>query len=191
MNLASKIPAIVFLCFWLFSGLYLGLGGISRVNVDEVNEQIEAKRNVLQKDTINYTFKKVKYTTLYDFELAIENQNLVDYFSWVNGLNKFSSLLLTAMSFGIIGAIISILIEIAFGGTSVENTAFITKPILGLLTGLVVLGISYILPTIVVKGNTEIRPISLMFICLFCGIYSNKFYDKLEATFEKTFIVKK
>lgn len=48
------------------------------------------------------------------------------------------------------------------------------------LTGLVIMGLSYLLPMVLINEGGKIRPFTLMFLSLFGGMYSNAFYEKLS-----------
>lgn len=182
-----KIIAFLTLCVWLLTGLYFGMGGISRISVDDVTETIDKQKDALKKDTIDVVLNDVTIQNKYQLKYILEYSNLENYFPWAIQLTTFSSFLVTSMSFGLLGSIINILIQIVFSSVKIEDSNYISKPLLGLLTGIVVLGLSYILPTLIIKGSAEIRPLSLMFLCLFCGIYSDKFYEKMSKSFDKLF----
>jgi hypothetical protein len=182
-----KIISFIILCMWLLAGLYFGIGGISRISVDEVTESIDKQKDALKKDTINIKLDGVDIENKYQLKYILEYSNLENYFPWAIQLTTFSSFLVTSMSFGLLGAMINILIQIVFSASKIEDSNYVSKPLLGLLTGIVVLGLSYIIPTLIVKGNAEIKPLSLMFLCLFCGIYSDKFYEKMSNSFDKFF----
>jgi hypothetical protein len=182
-----KIIAFLILCVWLVAGLYVGIGGISRISVDETMETIDKDKDQLQKDSINIIQDGITFTSKYDLKIYLEYSNLQNYFPWAIQLTTFSCFLLTSMSFGLLGSFINVLIDICHAKVKIEESNYISKPLIGMLTGLVVLGLSYLIPTLIVKGSSEIKPLSLMFLCLFCGIYSNKFYEKLAASFDKFF----
>lgn len=180
-----KSLIVIVLTVWILSGLYFGLGGISRISVDEVVETLNARKNELIKDTINVDVDGITVKNRYEYMVLLEHDNVEEYFPWAMELTSFSALLVTAMSFGLLGAVISLFHDISINKNLIEDVSYISKPILGLLTGLVVLGISHLLPALIIKNTSEIRPLSLMFFSLFCGIYTSKFYEKLAILFEK------
>ena len=182
-----KIIAFLILTVWLLAGLYFGMGGISRISVDEVTESIDKQKDALKKDTTDLVLNGITIQNKYQLKYVLEYSNLENFFPWAIQLTTFSSFLVTSMSFGLLGAIINILIQIVTSNLKVEESNYISKPLLGLLTGIVVLGLSYLLPTLIVKGDAQIKPLSLMFLCLFCGIYSAKFYEKMSDSFDKLF----
>ncbi len=109
-------------------------------------------------------------------------------FPLVKIIPSFFGLILTAMCFGMIGSLISILLRIVGDQyTKPGEVKYISEPVLGLFTGLCVLGISYVLPTILVSKSDTLRPITLMFLALFFGIYSKNFFEKLASLFPKFF----
>jgi hypothetical protein len=178
------LPALI-LAIWLLGGLYVGIAGITKVSSDEVLESIVQDRDKLQKDTINTTWNGQHVATLYDLKYLSEYTTLTNLFPWTQAIPKFTAYLITAMAFGLLGALIGLIKDLALTATVARDTKWFSRPLLGLLTGLVVLGLSYLLPTVLIKGNNEIRPLTLMFLCLFCGIFSEKFYHSLASSFDK------
>jgi H+/Cl- antiporter ClcA len=182
----NKLPFAV-LMFWLLAGLYFGIGGITRVNVDETLDNLNQDKDKLLKDTLTAKVGVITVSNQYELKYVTEYANLEHYFAWTIKIPKFTAFLITAMCFGLLGAVISIIKALAFGATKLNDSKWISEPLLGLLTGLVVLGLSYILPTLLTKGGIDIRPLTLMFLCLFCGIYTEKFYNTLSSAFDKIF----
>ncbi|WP_158800254.1 hypothetical protein [Pedobacter sp. L105] len=187
-----KILACLILLLWLITGLLLGVGGVTKLNSDEAIETINRRKEELIKQTIppTTTSQGTSVANLYELLIANEHEGIAYFFTWTVNFPKFTALCITAMSFGLLGSVISLIKELIDKSVSPDSINFIAKPFLGILTGLVVLGISYMLPTILIKGASEIRPITLMFISLFCGIYIDKFYKKLESSFDKIISVK-
>jgi len=180
-----KLVAAIVMAIWLLGGLYVGVAGITKVSSDEVLESIVQDRDKLVKDTVNTTWNGQHVTTLYDLKYLREYTTLNSLFPWTQAIPKFTAYLITAMAFGLLGSLIGLIRDVALTAGAVPDAKWFSKPLLGLLTGLVVLGLSYLLPTVLIKGNNEIRPLTLMFLCLFCGIFADKFYHSLASSFDK------
>lgn len=181
----NKIGIIAVFLIFLFSGLYFGIGGLSRLKLDETVEELDRNKETLLKDTFNIKLNEITIKNKYDYLYELEANDLENFFPWAIQFSSFSALIITALSFGLLGALIAILKQIAFENLVIEEVKIWSLPLLGLLTGLVIYGLSYILPTALVKNGTELRPITLMFLCLLSGIYSNTFYLRLTKLFDK------
>jgi len=186
-KLNSVIPVAVFI-IWLSSGLYFGVGGLTRAKLDDTLQELEKDKENLQKDTINVTYDDLTFSNKYELKYFLEAESIEKVFPWSIKISSFVGLLLTAFSFGLLGGAISLVKDVAFEGTSLAELKIWSVPLLGLLTGFVVFGLSYLLPTVLIKNGNEVRPVTLMFLCLFGGMYSKNFYEKLSQYFNKMFL---
>ncbi len=181
------VKAIIVLVIWISFGLYFGIGGIARIKLDETQQELESDKEQLQKDTVNVRYEGIDLETKYELKYYLEVRSIENYFPWAVRLSSFVAMLLTAFSFSLLGAVIGIIKEVALKNIPVAETKYWSLPLLGLLSGLVILGLSYLLPTLLIKNGTEIRPLTLMFLCLFGGIFITSFYEKLSQYFNKLF----
>lgn len=182
-----SIVACCFLAVWLIGGLFVGIGGLVKLNADEAIENINKKKDDLLKRPMDpiKTEKGLTITDQYMYAIYNEQEGLERYFEWTIVLPKFAALVITAMSFGLLGGLVNIFKDLATGKTPISEARYVTMPVLGILTGLVVLGLTYVLPTALTKDTGEIRPLTLVFLCLFCGITTEKFYAKIDSFFDK------
>jgi hypothetical protein len=187
-TLAMKILPVIVLLFWGISGLYFGVAGLTRAKLDETLLQLDQDREVLVKDTINMELSGVALENRYQLKYFMEISSTEKVFPWVMSISSFMSLILTSFAFGLLGAIIHLLKEIALEEKDVNATRVYSIPLLGMFSGLIILGISFILPTVLVKGAGEIRPLTLMFLSLFGGLYVSNLHDKLSGYFGKLFL---
>lgn len=189
----KKFSSFAILCIWLAGGLYFGVTALSKLNDFSVAET--GQKDAVKKNTVAAKDAKTFPDSLKKHSVQIKNtrgstvKRPTDacFFGLIH-LTRFNSLLLTSMSFGLLGAIINILLAIVANKTQkIEDVHFISHPLLGALTGLVVVGLVYMAPSLVIKVNspTEIKPLCLMFFCLYCGIYSEQFYKKLAVSLWK------
>lgn len=183
-----KIVASLILLVWFLAGLFFGIGGLTKLNSDETMESIlKNKADLISKPFAPITVNGLTIDNEFEYEISNERDGLEKYFTWTVTLPRFTALTITALSFGLLGAVISLFKDLAFRNKTVLEIPYLSLPLLGILTGLVVLGLSYLLPTLITKGSNEIRPITLMFLCLFCGICADDFYKKIEKSFDKLF----
>ena|ERR1035437_7494692 len=180
---------IVILILFALTGLYFGFSGICKLHLEEEINKLDEKRDELQKVQINRSVDDLPpFTNKYDYEYYMKVSRYEKIFPLVKVIPSFFGLIMTAMFFGLLGSIARIILGIVRNEYSkVNQIKFISEPLLGLFTGLCVLGISYVLPTILVFNGDAIRPITLMFFSLFCGIYASNFFEKLAKLFSKFF----
>ncbi|MCD6067902.1 MAG: hypothetical protein K0S33_2728 [Bacteroidetes bacterium] len=172
----KKFPAIFSLTFFALVSLYFGLGGALNT---EIYNQISAKYDF--KDTIKAKdFEtKVIYSNKAEMMLVKEYDKSKKIFPFIAALPDYIGYLLTACFFGMLGGIISILKGIALDKAKPEDSNYVSIPLLSFFTGLVILGLSYLVPTLLVEGSNKIKPITLLFFSLFAGMYSRHFYEFL------------
>lgn len=116
-----------------------------------------------------------------------ENEKSKDIFPFITYLPEFVGNIFTACFFGLIGGVISILKKIAWENNLPEHTKFISIPLLSFFTGIVVIGLYTIIPNILLTGENKIRPLTLLFLSLFGGLYSIQFYSSLSKAVQTKF----
>jgi hypothetical protein len=171
---------VIFLTFLGITSLYFGVGGsLSSENYNEISKTHDFK----SLDSVK--IDKVVYKNAAELLLARENKKSVVIFPWIVYLPIYVCTILTACCYSLLGALICILKKVAILGIPLSETNYISIPVLGFFTGLVILGLNYVIPTVLVSGDTQIRPITLLFLCLFGGIYVSEFYEFLTKTILK------
>jgi hypothetical protein len=107
-------------------------------------------------------------------------------FAWTYNLPASLPLFITAIAFGILGGIANVVYK-AIGGEVQTTQRLVLKPLFGGFIGLMILGISYVLPAVLTVNEDKVRPISLAFLCLYAGAFSNHVYlwleDKIKSVF--------
>jgi H+/Cl- antiporter ClcA len=184
---------VTMLVLWIIVGLFFGIGGI--VNIQSNNIKNDKHKLGITDDTIQHlnaadtnsviydgiTFKNKRALTQYLNSLPSENFSRI--YSLFDNLPDFMGQIITAFAFGLLGSVIRIILGIAYHSKKIEDVSYISQPLLGMLTGLVVMGISYVIPNLLSKNAVNIDPISLMFFSLFAGIYNKEFYERLHFHF--------
>ncbi|WP_118973974.1 hypothetical protein [Taibaiella koreensis] len=186
-----KVPktGVLLLFIWIAISLYFGLSGLCKLYIEEQVKALDAKKEILQKVEIDRSIDgRPSLKNQYDYQYYMLIANYQKIFPLVYIIPGFLGLVFTAMFFGMIGAVVNILVRIVGNEyTSGTEVKYVSEPILGLFTGLCVLGISYVLPTLLVSESDTIRPITLMFFALFSGLYARKFFEKMSALFPTFF----
>jgi hypothetical protein len=167
---------------WLLLGLYFGSGGITKMeNYNLIKSTIE------QTDTTTVVYKGITFQNKGALLRTLEEEETESIFPWIGSLPSYVSYMITACAFGLLGTIIRLFIHLAIEQKPLETLPVYTLPVLGLLSGLVVLGISLIFPALLFNSDKDIKPSGLMFICLFSGIYVDKLYEGLSNFFTRKF----
>ncbi|MFT5779181.1 MAG: hypothetical protein ACI837_002138, partial [Crocinitomicaceae bacterium] len=100
---------------------------------------------------------------------------------------SFLLLILTSCSFGLVGSALLLTKKIVIGRIIPEYKDALLLPVLGLLSGIIVLGFAELVPTLLIEGEGVIRPITLVFMAFFSGLFVEKFYAWTEAKFDAIF----
>lgn len=176
----SKIIAILFIIFWLLSSIYFGTGGLNYVNRHQPNV---TKIN----DTTQVILNGKYYKNRYELDCKQEDEISSKIYPLLEPLPTSLLYLVTIFSFGLLGSITNIFKQIAIDNKKIENTKYVSEPILGMLTGLIIMGLSFLIPNTLATQEIELKPQSLLFLSLFSGFFSLKFYEYLNKNFGKIF----
>jgi hypothetical protein len=182
--MATKYFAVGFLFLFGLISLYFGIGGsLKTENYNQVSIQYNFNDTTKVED-----FKtKLEFKNFAELALYKEDEKSAKIFPFLSLMPDFLGIILTACFFGMIGGIISILKKIALENKNIEDTNYISIPLLSFFTGLVILGLNYIIPTILVAGENKIRPITLIFTSLFAGIYTPQFFKFITSIAQSKF----
>lgn len=171
--MSQKTIAILFLLCWSLISLYLGIGGTL----------VTENYNQIDKD---YDFASTEpareFRNVAEMLLAIENEKSAIIFPFLPILPAFVATILTACFFGMLGGVISVLKQVAVNKKPITETSYVSIPLLGFFTGMVILGINYIIPAIFVSGENAVRPMTLLFLALFAGMHAEEFYTFISST---------
>lgn len=178
----KQVYPVLLIFFWLIIGLYFGTGGITRLENDNL-----LKKSLNELDTVKVIYHEITFTNKAALISALEQEQTDNIYPWISNIPSFLAYILTACAFGLLGTIVRFFIEIVIEGKPIDGIKYLSAPVLGILTGIVILGISFLLPTLFFNVDADIRPTALMFLCLFSGIYLPQFYENLSAVFQKMF----
>ncbi|MEQ8712333.1 MAG: hypothetical protein RIC80_04915 [Cyclobacteriaceae bacterium] len=174
------------LTVWFGASLYLGMGGYSTIVLDKMKYTLELSPPdsiLISKDGVPKVFGSFR-----EYEYVRVKDEMESIFPFVENLISEIGLLVTSMCFGVIGGVTRILKQITYEeDISIINAQVISIPVLGMLSGIIMLGLTYLIPTILVEGVQNIRPSTLVFLSLFAGLFSKRFYDWLSNSFNKIF----
>jgi hypothetical protein len=168
-------------------GLYFGVGGMAQV---EYNDRLQALTVKVDSDTTQLEYDGMTWkneTELKKYILHQEQQIFFRVFPWVDEVPDIISLLITSCAFCLLGSIVSIMRRLLFENDRPATTFMLLYPLFGAVSGLLVLAINYLLPTILVRDAENLRPITLMFFSLFVGLFLKEFYMKISSVVNSKF----
>lgn len=183
---ASTIAIVVVVILGIVS-MYLAAAGWVIANLDTKISTETKKSNSTEEGVV---YQGVSFANIYEARLAIEREKVTTIFQWVYGIPASLPLLMTALSFGFLGGISNVIYK-AIGGEVQTNQRVLLKPFFGGFIGLMVLGITYVLPAVLMANGDSVRPISLAFLCLYAGAFSNHVYLWLEEKIKSIFALEK
>jgi len=132
------------------------------------------------------------YSNLEKANALLEFKSLKETFgSWIADWPELGKLFITSLIFGALGGVIKTVLQLIRKELLFSDSNVLLFPFLGMLIGLLVLGISYVLPTLLTSSFTEIRKTSLIFFCLFSGLFSEEFISSIKNNFVKLLTTKK
>lgn len=185
---AMIVSLFIFILVFLI-GIYAGIGGLGN---EEYNSKLITLNNLspVPSDTVEIVSEGISYKNkieLQKSQILIQKAKFEKIYPWLDDLPDLIILLITCCSFSLIGSYILIVRELALKTQKTITAHHIIYVINGLLTGLIVLGLSYLLPLVLINDNGTIRPATLMFLSLFGGLYSNKLFEKLSGYVDQIF----
>lgn len=159
--------------------LYVGISGWVVADFDARLERQVREQKGEVKEVI---YQGISFKDVASARQVAEQDKITSYFRWVYQVPPGLPLLLTSLAFGFVGGIANLLHKLA-GSETVPGPMLLFKPLYGGIIGLMVFGISTTAPKLIVESAEGVRPLSLMFLCLFAGTFANHVYTWVE---EKT-----
>jgi hypothetical protein len=177
----KKIGNHVLFCVVCLTAFYIGVGGLGN---EDYNNRLTALNNIKPEgvDTISVREGLVQYQNVMEMrriEIVEQQAKFIRFYPWIEELPDIIILLLTCCSFSLLGSYILIARGFALKKRKVFAAGHPAMIVSSFMTGLVVMGLSYLLPLLLINEGGKVRPFTLMFLSLFGGMYSNTLYDKL------------
>jgi H+/Cl- antiporter ClcA len=111
----------------------------------------------------------------------LQYSKVSNWFDWSENVPAFMVLILGACSFGLLGVIMKMLYEHIFAIKKLEDSNYVTLPLLGFLSGFISIGLSYLLPNIFLDGSSLINPVGLILFSLLFGFFIKEFIESLAT----------
>jgi len=180
------LAAIIFAVLLGIAGAYFSAAGWVIANLDD---EISTPSDKTEQGGA-VVYKGVSFSSIYDAREAIEKDNVNNLFKWTYDIPASLPLLIMAVAFGILGGVTNVIYK-AIGGEIQTNSRVSLKPLFGGLMGMMVLGITFVLPALLTVDNGKVRPVALAFLCMYAGAFSNHVYLWLEEKIKTLFALEK
>lgn len=157
--------------------LYFLVGGISNVLIDEQFEHAREQPYQPVQDLDSKVFRNIDEMKTYE-----EYEKMLTAYPLYEKFGEILMYLINLMCFGMMGSIVRILLTWKMGGLKNLDSKDFLSPILGALIGLIIIGVSAILPDFKYASGTQKVYYAL---ALLGGIYSVEFFNWLKYKAEQ------
>jgi hypothetical protein len=164
----------------LLSVFYFGTGGFVILQ----NDQLYEKSNALQTSEVEY--EGIKFKNKEVLNAALQQELILKVYPYADKIPSTLCFIITAISFGAIGSIAKIINDTILKKQKIrEIDNLLLIPVQGGIIGLMILGISYILPVLLTNETESLKPITIVFLSLFGGLFYLHFYKWLLKAIDK------
>lgn len=175
--------ALIFVILLGLGSFYLACAGWVIANLDK--EIVTGNPQGVAAST-NVVYQGIPFADIYEARRAIEQEKVNTWFGWAYSMPASLPSLITAVAFGILGGIAGVLHKGILGEPQTHQRITL-KPLFGGAIGMMVLGITYVLPAALTVDNGHVRPISLAFLSLYGGAFSSHVFLWLEEKIKMVF----
>lgn len=164
--------------------LYLGVGGMERVEL--IRQAKEAAKKPASDGTFSYGGET--FSSKEALAVARNEERVERLFPWIGLLTSLASLALTAGAFGVLGGAARVVKELVIDSKPLDLKEVVLNPLFGFLVGIMLLGISYVLPAALTdQEDVQLTPTTLLFLCFFGGLFSRRVFTWVESLIERVF----
>lgn len=208
MNVVSTIVLVI----WILVSGYLCIGSIVLIESMEkvklienkIEENITNQISIANKEGHSYNDAETIISRIRgkNKELSFEDEQAIrnleygiwyysftgySYITFITFLPYFALLFLGAGASGCLGTIAKIIYDHVEGPDSrqISSAKFLSQPAFGFFIGIMVLAISFVIPTIFVKGESTLNFTSTILIGFFAGIFSEDFFAGIKNRISK------
>jgi hypothetical protein len=209
-KLIENVPSFIVILIWAGISGYVCIGGLSMIEATEKVKLIEKKvevaivreitlegtdpASIINEITASTNNKNTQNQLTFEDKEAIQNLWHVYWYYRARGFSYIIFLTIlpyTVLLFlsvgaaGVLGSIARIIIDHVRNIGTISESKYVAMPIAGFFMGIMVLAISYIIPTVIVKGDTYLNITSVVLICFFAGLFSDSFYKWIMNVIER------
>ena len=180
--MSSKLNSVIILLMGSLA-LYVGISGWV---VADFEARMERQVRAQKAGETTVVYEGVTFADVASAREVAEQDKITRYFRWVFMVPPGLPILLTSLAFGVLGGIANVVHKLA-GSLPVPSKQLVFKPLFGGIIGLMVFGIASTAPKLIVETAEGVRPLSLMFLCLFAGTFSNHVFAWVEEKTKSVF----
>lgn len=170
------------LLVWLLLGLYGAIGGLVRVDTVRMIDNLGSQETG---EPRSVRYHGVVFTDAETLQAFLEKDRASQWFPLAFGLPRLAALAMTAASLGLLGGVARVL-KFIFDGGGVDECKVLATPLLGLLMGIVLLAVIYVVPAaLTLDADVDLHPASVLLVCLLGGIFPARVYNRLETWADK------
>lgn len=175
---------ISILLVWLLVGLYAGIAGWTDISLNDLIR----KAAEVQCEDLSFEYNGETFCTEADISVEKRSDQITNLgLQWVSHLPDPLPMLMTAFSFGALGSIVRIFRN-TIGAQGFSNFYTLTlSPALGGLTALMLLGLSFLLPSAFANEKISFTSSLVPFLSLFAGAFSDHIQRWFQIIMEKIF----
>jgi hypothetical protein len=176
----ERILAVAVIVAWLLGGLYVGVSGWARAEIEQEIEPSSGPSGAVVCGEIE--FAKLDDCLQYQRERQFNR-----LFPWVFYLPSFFGLLMMSFGFGALGGVLRVMKFVVLDLQPLHDCPWASTPLFGGLMGVLVLGTAWVLPAMLTIGGGELRPTTLLFFAMFGGAFSPTIFASIQRQIEKRF----
>jgi hypothetical protein len=160
---------------------YFGTGGFIILQ----NDQQYETANTLEKNEV--CSSGVKFHNKEAMIAAKQQDLILAIYPYATKIPATLCFIFTAISFAIIGSVGKMINDSIPKGIKLKDTTnLLLVPIQGGIIGIIILGISYTIPIVLTNDNVSLKPITIVFLSLFGGVFYQNFYNWFTDAMNKT-----
>ncbi|MDX1672905.1 MAG: hypothetical protein R3211_11225 [Balneolaceae bacterium] len=173
---------ILTLIAWTLVCIYLGFAGWARVQSEQ---KIEIS-STAGPDQVQCG-EEITFGSLEDCLMYEREKQTSALFPWVFNIPSFFGVIIVSIFFGSLGGVIKVLKEITLDKLQISRMRASILPFFGGLMGLIILGISILVPDVISANEIVVRPTTLLFLTMFGGAFSDKAFSWADAQMTRIF----
>src|SRR5262249_6921102 len=135
-------------------------------------------------------YRGVSYADRAEALAAMREDELNTMFPWIVRTPAPLAMIVLAMAFGFLGGSARIVKEMTLAGQRFDGLRTWLTAHHGAAVGLPLLGLSVLVPAALAPGIKTVRPVALLFLCFFGGMFSDHFDAWLLAQISRIFPIK-
>ena len=174
----------VFVWFFLFLIIYLGAGAY--IGAD-LHVTLTSSKPSKESSSTHVFYKGVDFESEKEVKEIVKRESAGVYFPWVFSLPLEATVFVLAFCSGAFGGIIKIFKELSINKRKIAEMPVTYLLFFAGFLGLMVLGVSYLLPAALTASKNIPQPVAIVFLSILGGIFCENTMEWLEKQYKKIF----